>query len=252
MLDPVGLAIYGHIQSYLRKDYKTGLELPKAGTAGRTKTVPGRGDTAALRMIFGRSLPPRWRTWSAVRLSPVGPDAFGSRAFLLPITSAAATREYLLGADIRRSQRGIAANQRLMASLPLADYEARRMAAQVQRITPNFRLSAFSVGDTVARDGERTVHRSVEGGRVTRLAEPYKHNLHNDQKQEHAHEPKPKEMKGTKEMRARSGFSGTSALMALPVLRRVDLPFVTERDATTIQSPASGSTLPYFQVGTGQ
>ena len=148
--DPVGLAIYGHIQSYLRKDYKTGLEYLKQAQLVGPNCAWAWGYSSLTHGYLGDSAAAVENGERAVRLSPVGPDAFWFEHFLSQAYYLSGRYEDAIGwariSDVHNG--GIAANQRvLMASLvALGDIEeARRMAAQVQRITPNFRLSAFSV-----------------------------------------------------------------------------------------------------------
>jgi tetratricopeptide (TPR) repeat protein len=147
--DPVGLAIYGHIQSYLRKDYKAALEYLRQAQLVGPNCPWAWGYSSLTQGYLGDHTAAVEHGERAVRLSPVGPDAFWFEHFLSQAYYLSGRFEDAVGwgrmSDVHNG--GIAANQRvLMASLvALGDIEeARSIAAQVKRVTPNFRLSTFS------------------------------------------------------------------------------------------------------------
>jgi Tfp pilus assembly protein PilF len=168
--DPVGLAIYGHIQSYLRKDYKTALEYLKQAQLVGPNCPRAWGYSSLTHGYLGDYAAAVEDGERAVRLSPVGPEAFWFEHYLAQAYYLSGRYEDAVGwarmSDVHNG--GIAANQRvLMASLvALGDIEeARRIAAQVQRISPNFRLSAFSMATPLPETvKELFIHRLREAG----------------------------------------------------------------------------------------
>lgn len=146
--DAVGLAIYGHTQSYLLKNYQAGHSyLERAIVAGPScasawaysgLTCGYLGDTATAVA----------RTEKAVRLSPVGPDAYWLEHFL--------SQSYYLAGRFedavswaRMSAAHVGSNvsnlRCLVASLVAAGRmeEARSAARQIVRLVPDFHLSQY-------------------------------------------------------------------------------------------------------------
>lgn len=146
--DPVALAIYGHIQSYLLKDYRIASDyLDRAMAVGPSCAVAW-GYSSLTRGYLGDYAEAVPRAEKAVRLSPLGPDAFWFEHFL-------SQAYYLAG---RYSEGGAwarmsdahnsanTANQRcLIASLVATGEldEARSVATRMLQLVPEFRLSAF-------------------------------------------------------------------------------------------------------------
>ncbi len=146
--DPVALAIYGHIQAYLLKDYGIATDyLDRAMAVGPSCAVAW-GYSSLTRGYLGDYPEAVARAEKAVRLSPLGPDAFWFEHFL-------SQAYYLAGrygdavawarmSDAHNSAN--AANLRCLitslAAIGQSD-EARQAAGRLLQLAPGFRLSAF-------------------------------------------------------------------------------------------------------------
>lgn len=146
--DPVALAIYGHIQSYLLKDYQIATDyLDRAMAVGPSCAVAW-GYSSLTRGYLGDYAEAAARAEKAVRLSPLGPDAFWFEHFLSQAYYLAG-RYQEAGAWARMSDAhnsANTANQRcLVASLVATGEldEARNVATRMLQLVPEFRLSAF-------------------------------------------------------------------------------------------------------------
>jgi TolB-like protein/Tfp pilus assembly protein PilF len=146
--DAVALAIYGHVQSYLMKDYLTATDyLNRALTVGpscawawgySSLTCGYRGDyeTAVA------------RAENAVRLSPLGPDAFWLEHYLSQAYYLAGRYEDAVGWG-RMSAAHAGANtsnlRGLIASLVAMGEmdEAHTVAQRLLQLVPTFRLTTF-------------------------------------------------------------------------------------------------------------
>lgn len=146
--DPVALAIYGHIQSYLLKDYRlAGDYLDRALAVGSSCAVAW-GYSSLTRGYLGDYAEAVARAEKAVRLSPLGPDAFWFEHFLSQAYYLAGRYQEATAwarmSDAHNSAN--TANQRcLVASLVAIGEldEARNVAERMLKLVPEFRLSAF-------------------------------------------------------------------------------------------------------------
>jgi TolB-like protein/class 3 adenylate cyclase len=146
--DAIGLAIYGHVQSYLLKDYTTAIDyFNRALTVGPscawawgysslTCGYLGDYETAVIRAERG------------VRLSPLGPDAFWLEHYLSQAYYLSGRYEDAVGWG-RMSAAHAGANtsnlRSLIASLvALGEMdEARTIAQRLLELAPTFRLTNF-------------------------------------------------------------------------------------------------------------
>jgi TolB-like protein/Tfp pilus assembly protein PilF len=146
--DAVALAIYGHIQSYLLKDYGTAKDyLDRAMTVGPSCALAW-GYSSLTCGYLGDYTAAVARAERAVRLSPLGPDAFWFEHFL-------SQAYYLDGryedavAWARMSDAHSSANSAnlrcLIASLVVLGElsEARLVGRRLLQLVPTFRLAAF-------------------------------------------------------------------------------------------------------------
>jgi adenylate cyclase len=146
--DPVALAIYGHIQSYLLKDYQIASDYFDRAMAVGPSCAIAWGYSSLTRGYLGDYAEAVARAEKAVRLSPLGPDAFWFEHFL-------SQAYYLAGrcqeaaawarmSDAHNSAN--TANHRCMVASLVAIGEvdeARRVADRMLQLVPEFRLSAF-------------------------------------------------------------------------------------------------------------
>jgi tetratricopeptide (TPR) repeat protein len=146
--DALGLAIYGHMQSYLLKNYAAAMDLlDRALAAGPscawayTLSSLTCGYTGDLATCFARAE-------QAVRLSPLGPDAYFHEHVLSQAHYLAGRYdEAIAWAKMSAAHCGAqASNLRcLIASLVAAGNlnEARVVAQRIMQLDPTFRVSTF-------------------------------------------------------------------------------------------------------------
>jgi tetratricopeptide (TPR) repeat protein len=146
--DALALAIYGHLQSRVLKDYRTGRDyLDRALLAG--PSCPWAWGYSGLNWMFlGDYSTALKHSEQAVRLSPIGPDAFWFEAYLSRIYYANEQFEKAVswGRQSTTGSRNYGTNLRcLIASLvALGDLqEARMLAQQLMQLAPSFRLKTL-------------------------------------------------------------------------------------------------------------
>jgi adenylate cyclase len=146
--DALGLAIYGHLQSYLLKDYDVAREYLERAMAAGPSCAWAWAYSGLTCGYLGDVATAIARTERAVRLSPIGADSFWLEHYL--------SQSYYLGgryADAiawgRMSAAHAGANtsnlRALIASHVAAGEldEARKMAQHLMRLVPTFRLATF-------------------------------------------------------------------------------------------------------------
>ncbi len=146
--DAVALAIYGHVQSYLMKDYTTATDyLNRALTVGPSCAWAwGYGSLTC--GYLGDYETAVARAENAVRLSPLGPDAFWLEHYLSQAYYLTGRYEDAVGWG-RMSAAHAGANtsnlRSLIASLvALGELdEARTVAQRLLQLAPTFRLTTF-------------------------------------------------------------------------------------------------------------
>jgi tetratricopeptide (TPR) repeat protein len=146
--DAVALAIYGHVQSYLMKDYTTATDyLNRALTVGPSCAWAwGYGSLTC--GYLGDYETAVARAENAVRLSPLGPDAFWLEHYLSQAYYLIGRYEDAVGWG-RMSAAHAGANtsnlRSLIASLvALREMdEARTVAQRLLQLVPTFRLTTF-------------------------------------------------------------------------------------------------------------
>ncbi|MBV8456724.1 MAG: hypothetical protein JO122_08950 [Acetobacteraceae bacterium] len=146
--DAVALAIYGHVQSYLMKDYVTATDyLNRALTVGPS-CAWAWGYSSLTSGYLGDYEAAVTRAENAVRLSPIGPDAFWLEHYLSQAYYLAGRYEDAVGWG-RMSAAHAGANTSNLRSLitslvALGEIDESRMVAQrLLRLAPTFRLTAF-------------------------------------------------------------------------------------------------------------
>jgi len=146
--DAVALAIYGHIQSYLLKDYGVATDYLDRAMAVGPSCALAWGYSSLTRGFLGDYAAAVARAERAVRLSPLGPDAFWFEHFLSQAYYLSGRYEEAV-AWARMSDAHNAvnySNQRcLIASLVALDEmdEARQVGRRLLQMIPSFRLSTF-------------------------------------------------------------------------------------------------------------
>jgi adenylate cyclase len=146
--DAVALAIYGHVQSYLMKDYVTATDyLNRALTVGPS-CAWAWGYSSLTSGYLGDYEAAVTRAENAVRLSPIGPDAFWLEHYLSQAYYLAGRYEDAVGWG-RMSAAHAGANtsnlRSLIASLAALGEmeEARSVAQRLLQLAPTFRLTTF-------------------------------------------------------------------------------------------------------------
>jgi len=146
--DAVALAIYGHVQSYLMKDYLSATDyLNRALTVGPS-CAWAWGYSSLTCGYLGDYETAVGRAEKAVRLSPLGPDAFWLEHYLSQAYYLIGRYEDAVGWG-RMSAAHAGANtsnlRSLIASLvALGDMdEARTVAQRLLQLVPTFRLTTF-------------------------------------------------------------------------------------------------------------
>jgi tetratricopeptide (TPR) repeat protein len=146
--DAVALAIYGHVQSYLMRDYDIAVDyLDRALVVGPSCPWAWGYSSLTCGYLGDYEIAVK-RAEYAVRLSPIGPDQFWFEHF--------ASQAYYLSGRYEEAIRwarmsdahngGIAANLRvLIASLVAFGKmaEARAIAQRLLQLVPTFRLATF-------------------------------------------------------------------------------------------------------------
>jgi adenylate cyclase len=146
--DAVALAIYGHIQSYLLKDYSVAKDyLDRAMSVGPSCALAW-GYSSLTCGYLGDYPTAVTRAERAVRLSPLGPDAFWFEHFLSQAYYLSGRYEEAVAwarmSDAHNSS--ITANLRcLIASLVALNEleEARQVGRRLLQLVPTFRLTTF-------------------------------------------------------------------------------------------------------------
>jgi TolB-like protein/class 3 adenylate cyclase len=146
--DALGLAIYGHLQSYLLKEYNVAQEYLERAMAAGPSCAWAWGYSGLTCGYLGDVATAIARTERAVRLSPVGADSFWFENYL--------SQSYYLGgrfneaiAWARMSAAHAGANtsnlRGLIVSLVAAGEfdEARKTAQRLLHVVPTFRLTTF-------------------------------------------------------------------------------------------------------------
>jgi TolB-like protein/Tfp pilus assembly protein PilF len=146
--DALGLAIYGHLQSYLLKDYGVAQEYLERAMAAGPSCAWAWAYSSLTCGYLGDIATAIARAERAVRLSPIGADSFWLEHYL--------SQAYYLGGRYddaiawgRMSAAHAGANTSnlrcLIASLVAAQEmdEARKIAHQLMRLVPKFRLTTF-------------------------------------------------------------------------------------------------------------
>jgi adenylate cyclase len=146
--DAVALAIYGHIQSYLIKDYGKAKDYLDRAMAVGPSCALAWGYSSLTCGYLGDYATAVARAERAVRFSPLGPDAFWFEHFLSQAYYLNGRYEDAVAwarmSDAHNSAN--AANLRcLIASLVVLGEmsEARQIAGRLLQLVPTFRLAAF-------------------------------------------------------------------------------------------------------------
>jgi TolB-like protein len=146
--DAVALAIYGHVQSYLMKDYLTATDYLNRALAVGPSCASAWGYSSLTSGYLGDYEAAVARAENAVRLSPIGPDAFWLEHYLSQAYYLAGRYEDAVGWG-RMSAAHAGANtsnlRGLIASLvALGEIdEARTVAQRLLQLVPMFRLTTF-------------------------------------------------------------------------------------------------------------
>jgi len=146
--DALGLAIYGHLQSYLLKDYDVAQEYLERAMAAGPSCAWAWAYSGLTRSYLGEIATAIARTERAVRLSPIGADSFWLEHYL--------SQSYYLGGRYddaiawgRMSAAHAGANtsnlRSLIASLVAVGEmdEARTIVRRLMELVPTFRLTTF-------------------------------------------------------------------------------------------------------------
>ena len=146
--DALGLAIYGHIQSYLLKDYSVGREYLERALAAGPSCAPAWAFRRLTHGYLGDTVTAVTRAERAVRLSPVGVDAYWFEHFLSQAYYLDGRYDDAIGWG-RMSAAHAGANTSnlrcLIASLvAVGDMEeARKIAQHLMQLVPTFTLTKF-------------------------------------------------------------------------------------------------------------
>jgi adenylate cyclase len=146
--DAVALAIYGHIQSYLLKDYSVATDYLDRAMAVGPSCALAWGYSSLTFGYLGDYSTAVTRAERAVRLSPLGPDAFWFEHFLSQAYHLSGRHQDAVAwarmSDAHNSSNS--ANLRcLIASLVALDEldEARQIGHRLLQLVPTFRLTTF-------------------------------------------------------------------------------------------------------------
>lgn len=153
--DALGLAIYGHLQSYLLKDYGVAQGYLERALAAGPSCAQAWAYSSLTCGYLGDTANAIARAEQAVRLSPVGADSFWFEHYL--------SQAYYLGGRFddavgwgRMSAAHVGTNTSnlrcLIASLVATGEmdEARKIARQLMQLVPTFRLSTFRMRTPLA------------------------------------------------------------------------------------------------------
>jgi adenylate cyclase len=146
--DAIGLAIYGHVQSYLLKDYATAVDYFNRALAVAPSCAWAWGYSSLTYGYLGDYETAVSRAESGVRLSPLGPDAFWLEHYLSQAYYLSGRYEDAVGWG-RMSAAHAGANTSNLRSLitslvALAEMdEARAVAQRLLQLAPTFRLTTF-------------------------------------------------------------------------------------------------------------
>lgn len=153
--DALGLAIYGHLQSYLLKDYAVAQGYLERALASGPSCAQAWAYSSLTCGYLGDTAKAIARAEQAVRLSPVGADSFWFEHYL--------SQAYYLGGRFddavgwgRMSAAHVGTNTSnlrcLIASLVATGEmnEARKIARQLMQLVPTFRLSTFRMRTPLA------------------------------------------------------------------------------------------------------
>ena len=146
--DALGLAIYGHMQGYLRKDHETALSILDRAIAIGPSCALAWTFSSFTTGIMGDSADAVIRARQALRLSPIGPDAGCWHEHAL------SQAHYLAGNYLEAVDWGYRAGRHgrqssnlrcLIASLVAAERleEAQVAGRSLLELLPNFRLSTY-------------------------------------------------------------------------------------------------------------
>jgi len=146
--DAIGLAIYGHVQSYLLKDYATAVDYFNRALAVAPSCAWAWGYSSLTYGYLGDYETAVSRAESGVRLSPLGPDAFWLEHYLSQAYYLSGRYEDAVGWG-RMSAAHAGANTSNLRSLitslvALAEMDdARAVAQRLLQLAPTFRLTTF-------------------------------------------------------------------------------------------------------------
>ncbi len=153
----MGLALYGHTQSYLLKNYHIAHSYLERAIVAGPSCASAWAYSGLTCGYLGDSATAIARIEKTVRLSPVGPDAYWLEHFLSQSYYLAERFEDAISwARMSAAHVGVnASNLRcLTASLVAAGHmdEARSAARQIMRLVPNFHLTRFQQRTPLAGD----------------------------------------------------------------------------------------------------
>jgi adenylate cyclase len=146
--DAIGLAIYGHVQSYLLKDYVTALDYFNRALAVAPSCAWAWGYSSLTKGYLGEYETAVANAERGVRLSPLGPDAFWLEHYLSQAYYLGGRYEDAVGWG-RMSAAHAGANTSNLRSLitslvALGEMdEARTVAQRLLQLAPTFRLTTF-------------------------------------------------------------------------------------------------------------
>jgi TolB-like protein/class 3 adenylate cyclase/Tfp pilus assembly protein PilF len=146
--DALGLAIYGHLQSYLLKDYELAQQYLERAMAAGPSCAWAWGYSSLTCGYLGDVPTAVARAERAVRLSPLGADSFWLEHYLSQAYYMAGRLDDAIAWG-RMSAAHAGANtsnlRALIASLVAAGEldEARKLAQHLMRLAPDFRITTF-------------------------------------------------------------------------------------------------------------
>jgi adenylate cyclase len=146
--DALGLAIYGHLQSYLLKDYDVAQHYLERGLGAGPSCAWAWAYSGLTRGYLGDAATAIVQSERAVRLSPIGADTFWLEHYLSQACYLAGRHEEAIGWGRMSASRAGAntSNLRcLIASLVAAGEmdEARKFTHHLMEVAPGYRLAAF-------------------------------------------------------------------------------------------------------------